>query len=86
MYYGVYSPIDKAAVTESHAAAIEGITTMIRMLGLGDSYQNTLPSHLEASKKSHYIDYTIHASIFNNQQIDEMKFCKEKESHHLVST
>ena len=78
VHYGVYSPIDKAAVTESHAAAIGGITTMMRMLRLGDSYQNSLPSHLEASKKSHYIDYTIHASIFNNQQIDEMKFCKEK--------
>ena len=78
VHYGVYSPIDKAAVTESHAAAIGGITTMMRMLRLGDSYKNSLNSHLEASRKSHYIDYTIHASIFNNQQIDEMQFCKEK--------
>lgn len=79
VHYGVYSPIDKAAITESHAAAIGGITTMIRMLRLGDSYKNSLVSHLEASKKSHYIDYTIHASIFNNQQVNEMQFCKEKE-------
>lgn len=77
VHYGVYSPIDKAAVTESHAAAIGGITTMMRMLRLGDSYKNSLPSQLLASKKSHYIDYTIHASIFNKQQIDEMKFITE---------
>lgn len=78
VHYGVYSPIDKAAVTESHAAAIGGITTMMRMLRLGDSYKNSLNSHLMASKRSHHIDYTIHASIFNNQQIDEMSFCKDK--------
>jgi len=39
IHYGVYSPIDKAATTESHAAAIGGITTMMRMLRLGDSYK-----------------------------------------------
>ena len=77
VHYGVYSPIDKAAVTESHAAAIGGITTMMRMLRLGDSYKHSLPLQLSASKKSHYIDYTIHASIFNKQQIEEMKFCTE---------
>ncbi len=77
IHYGVYSPIDKAATTESHAAAIGGITTMMRMLRLGDSYKLSLKSQLEASSNSHYIDYTIHASIFNKQQIDEMKFCVE---------
>lgn len=77
IHYGVYSPIDKAAKTESHAAAIGGITTMMRMLRLGDSYKTSLKSQLDASSKSHYVDYTIHASIFNKQQIDEMKFCVE---------
>lgn len=77
IHYGVYSPIDKAATSESHAAAIGGITTMMRMLRLGDSYKTSLQSQLDASSKSHYVDYTIHASIFNRQQIDEMKFCTE---------
>lgn len=76
-HYGVYSPIEKAATTESHAAAIGGITTMMRMLRLGDSYKTSLKSQLEASSKSHYVDYTIHASIFNEQQINEMKYCVE---------
>jgi len=78
VHYGVYSPIDKAAVTESYAAAIGGITTMMRMLRLGDSYKKSLNSQLLASSTSHYIDYTIHASIFNKQQVDEMQFCVEK--------
>jgi len=78
VHYGVYSPIDKAATTESHAAAIGGITTMMRMLRLGDSYKNSLSSQLTASAQTHYVDYTIHASIFNNQQVDEMKYCVEK--------
>ena len=75
VHYGVYSPIDKAAITESHAAAIGGITTMMRMLRLGDSYENSLKSQLSASAKSHYVDYTIHASIFNNNQVNEMNYC-----------
>jgi dihydropyrimidinase len=77
VHYGVYSPIEQAAVSESHAAAIGGITTMMRMLRLGDSYKKSLLSHLDASSKSHYVDYTIHASIFNHQQVDEMEYCVE---------
>lgn len=78
VHYGVYSPIDKAAITESHAAAIGGITTMMRMLRLGGSFRKNLNSHLEASSKTHFIDYTIHASIFNEEQVNEMKYCVEK--------
>ncbi len=78
VHYGVYSPIDQAAVTESHAAAIGGITTMMRMLRLGSSYKNDLTAQLDASANSHYVDYTAHASIFNNNQINEMKYCTEQ--------
>jgi len=77
IHYGVYSSIDKSAITESHVAALGGITTMMRMLRLETSFKNSLPSQLLASSNSHYVDYTIHASIFNKQQIDEMKFCVE---------
>jgi len=75
VHYGVYSPIEKAAKSESHAAAIGGVTTMMRMLRLGDSYKKSLLSQLHASSNSHYIDYAIHASIFTLNQIDEMQFC-----------
>ncbi|MDH3501957.1 MAG: amidohydrolase family protein [Nitrosopumilus sp.] len=78
VHYGVYSPIDEAAKTESHAAAIGGITTMMRMLRLKNSFQKTLQEQLDAASRYHYIDYAIHASIFTSQQIDEMKFCVDK--------
>jgi len=78
VHYGVYSPINEAAKTESHAAAIGGITTMMRMLRLRDSFSNSLQSQLDASSQNHYIDYAIHASIFTPQQINEMNFCVEK--------
>ncbi|MDO8639975.1 MAG: amidohydrolase family protein, partial [Nitrosarchaeum sp.] len=78
VHYGVYSPIDQAAKTESHAAAIGGITTMMRMLRLKNSFKNSLPDQLDAASKNHYIDYTIHASIFTPRQISEMPYCIEK--------
>ena len=78
VHYGVYSSIDQAAKTESHAAAIGGITTMMRMLRLGTSFQSSLQAQLDAASKTHYVDYTIHASIFSKQQIEEMKYCVEK--------
>ncbi len=78
VHYGVYSPINLAAKTESHAAAIGGITTMMRMLRLGDPFTSSLQSQLDAASKNHYVDYTIHASIFTSQQISEMNFCVDK--------
>lgn len=78
VHYGVYSPIDQAARTESHAAAIGGVTTMMRMLRLGGSIREKLPAHLEASASNHYVDYTIHVSIFNHRQVEEMPFCVQK--------
>jgi len=78
VHYGVYSPIDKAAKSESHASAIGGITTMMRMLRLGKSFKKALPDQLLVSSKNHYVDYSIHASIFSKQQIDEMDYCVEK--------
>jgi len=78
VHYGVYSPIDQAAKTESHAAAIGGITTMMRMLRLGNSFKSSLQNQLNASSRNHYIDYAIHASIFSRQQISEMQYCIDK--------
>lgn len=75
VHYGVYSPIGEAAATESHAAAVGGVTTMMRMLRLGGSYRAGLPAQLEASSGSHYVDYAIHASIFDGGQIGEMGYC-----------
>ncbi len=75
VHYGVYSPIEQAAKSESHVAAVGGVTTMMRMLRLGDSYKKSLLPQLHASLNSHYIDYAIHASIFTLNQVEEMQFC-----------
>ncbi len=78
VHYGVYSPINEAAKTESHAAAIGGITTMMRMLRLENPFTASLQPQLEAAAKNHYVDYAIHASVFNTKQIDQMDYCVRK--------
>ena len=78
VHYGVYSSIEKAAKSESHASAIGGVTTMMRMLRLQKSFKNSLQDQLDTSARNHYVDYTIHASSFSNQQINEMDYCVEK--------
>ena len=50
---------------------------MIRMFRLKGSYKESLNKHLLASQNSHYIDYTLHASIFDDSQISEMQYCAE---------
>ena len=78
VHYGVYSPIEKAALTESKVAAVGGVTTMMRMLRLSGTYKKNLDSHLAASTRSHYVDYSIHAAILHEAQIDEMDFCTKR--------
>lgn len=77
VHYGVYSPIDIAARTESHAAAIGGVSTMMRMLRLPDKFETSLPAQLDAMDAHHYVDYAIHASVFTREQIKGMKFCTQ---------
>ena len=78
VHYGVYSPINEAAKTESHAAAIGGVTTMMRMLRLGDPFSSSLQAQLDAASQNHYVDYALHASVFTPQQINEMDYCVNK--------
>lgn len=77
VHYGVYSPIERAARTESHAAAVGGVTTMMRMLRLGSSYRGSLGAQLDASSGNHYVDYAVHASIFDRGQVEEMGFIRD---------
>lgn len=77
VHYGVYSPIEEAAKTESRAAALGGVTTMMRMLRLGRSYKKYLQDQLDASRANHYVDYAIHATIFDQKQADEMQYCAQ---------
>ena len=76
VHYGVYTPIDEAARTESRSAAVGGVTTMIRMLRLYDSYRN-VARQLQASRGTHYIDYSIHASILRPEQVKDIPYLSE---------
>ena len=75
VHYGVFTPINQAAQTESRSAAIGGVTTMIRMLRLNKTYFN-VERHLQASRGNHHIDYSIHASILTDDQIREISLLR----------
>ena len=75
VHYGVYTPINEAARTESRSAAVGGVTTMIRMLRLYDSYRN-VAKQLKASRGSHFIDYSIHASILRPDQVKDIPYLR----------
>lgn len=77
VHYGVYTPIEKAATTESRSASIGGVTTIIRMIRLNQSYKN-IEQQLKASRGTHYIDYAIHASVFNFDQLNDIEYLKQK--------
>jgi dihydropyrimidinase len=76
VHYGVYTPIDEAARTESRSAAVGGVTTMVRMLRLYDDSYRAIEKQLQASKGSHYIDYSIHASILKHEQVKDISYLK----------
>jgi dihydropyrimidinase len=78
VHYGVYSPIDEAALTESRSAAIGGVTTMMRMLRLYDDNYRAIEKQLRASKGTHYIDYAIHASILKSEQVHAISYLRNK--------
>ncbi len=74
VHYGVFSPIEIAAETESRSAAVGGVTTIMRMLRVYESYIQEITKHLRASVGNHFIDYAIHASILNPIQISEIPY------------
>ncbi len=78
VHYGVYTPINEAARTESRSAAVGGVTTMMRMLRLYDDSYRSIEKQLAASKGAHYIDYAIHASILKQSQLKDIPYLKEK--------
>jgi dihydropyrimidinase len=79
VHYGVYTPINEAARTESRSAALGGVTTMMRMLRLFDGYcyGNNISEQLRASKGNHFVDYAIHASILRSDHLTDIPYLKE---------
>ena len=77
VHYGVYTPIEEAARTESRSAAVGGVTTMMRMLRLYDNSYRAIEKQLQASRGSHCIDYAIHASILKKEQVGDIPYLKK---------
>ena len=74
IHYGVFSSIEQASRTESRSAAIGGVTTIMRMIRLRESYKQKIIEHLKASENNHFIDYSIHASILNSIQVEDIPY------------
>src|SRR4029078_9997232 len=81
VHYGVFSPIENAAATESKSAAAGGVTTIMRMLRVYESYKDEISKHLEASTRNHFIDYGIHASILNSDHIKDISYLYQSGIH-----
>jgi dihydropyrimidinase len=75
VHYGVYTPIDSAAITESTSAAIGGVTTIMRMMRLEGTYRKIV-NHLNVSRGTHITDYAVHASILESGQVNDMSYLK----------
>ena len=46
----------------------------MRMIRLKESYKQKIIEHLKASENNHFIDYSIHASILNPIQIEDIPY------------
>ena len=77
VHYGVFTPIEEAAKSESRSAAIGGVTTMMRMLRLYSSYHG-IRKHIDWGRSSHFIDYSIHPSILRRDQIQDIQYLKRE--------
>jgi len=81
MHVGIYSPLEKDAVTESKAAATGGVTTGITYfrtgqyyLNQGGPYRKFFPKVLDVSEGNYWIDYAYHLAPIAGEHIDEMEY------------
>lgn len=80
MHAGIYSPLEEDAVTESRAAAMGGVTSMITYFRTGQYYLNQggpyaefFPKVLEISDGRYWTDYAYHLAPIQSSHIDEME-------------
>lgn len=78
VHYGVFSPINESARTESKSAAIGGVTTIFRMLRTFESFEKSIVNQIKAGENNHLVDYSIHASILNHEQVNSIPFLYDR--------
>lgn len=85
MHSGIYSPLDEDAVSESHAAAIGGVTSSLNYfrtgqyyLNKGGPYRKFFPEVLKTSAGRFHVDYGFHLAPMDRKHIDEIPMLVEK--------
>jgi allantoinase len=85
MHTGIYSALEEDAVTESHAAAMGGVTSSLNYMRTGQYYLNKsgpyrefFPEVLEKSAGRFHVDYAYHLAPITSAHIDEIDYCVEK--------
>jgi allantoinase len=79
-HVGIYAPLAEDAVTESRAAAMGGVTTMLTYfrsgqyyLNRGGPYAEILPEMLRLSEGRYHVDYGYHLAPIQASHLDEME-------------
>jgi allantoinase len=80
-HVGIYSPLAEDAATESRAAAMGGVTTMLTYfrtgqyyLNRGGPYRDFYPEVLAVSEGNYWVDYCYHLAPIASSHIDEMEY------------
>src|SRR5262249_55452385 len=78
-HVGIYAPLTEDAVTESKAAAVGGVTTMLTYTRTGQYYLNRggpyaefIPELLRMSEGRYWCDYAYHVAPIERGHIAEM--------------
>ncbi len=81
MHVGIYAPLPEDARTESRAAAMGGVTSMLTYfrtgqyyLNRGGSYRDFYPEVLAQSSGNYWVDYAYHLAPIERSHIDEMEW------------
>ncbi len=80
-HVGIYAPLADDAVTESKAAAMGGVTTMLTYfrtgqyyLNRGGAYAEFFPEVLRLSRGRYWTDYAYHLAPIQGAHVDEMEW------------
>jgi len=85
MHTGIYSPLEKDALSESRAAAQGGVTSSLNYLRSGQYYLNKggpyaelFPEVLQTSEGRFHVDYAYHLAPLDSRQIGEIPLLIER--------
>lgn len=81
MHAGIYTPLEQDALTESRAAAMGGVTSMLTYfrtgqyyLNKGGAYRDFYPEVLDISRGRYHVDYAYHLAPISRGHIGEMEY------------